>query len=59
MKYSLIVVLVFMMLNSKIIWKQIIKLPFMGTVEPSILALVVNSLIAGIVFYFVTTKLSK
>jgi len=58
-KNSIIVVVIFILLNSRIIWRALSRIPMMGTVEPSILALVVNSLIAGIVFYFVTTKLSK
>jgi len=58
-KNSVIVVVIFILLNSRIIWRALSRMPMMGAVEPSILALVVNSLIAGIVFYFVTTKLSK
>ena len=58
-KNSIIVFVLFILLNSRIIWRALSRMPMMGTVEPSILALVVNSLIAGIVFYFVTTKLSK
>ena len=54
-KETIIVVLLFVVLNSKLIWKQLMKLPFMGTVEPSIIALIVNSLLAGII-YFVIKK---
>ena len=39
--------------------KQIIKLPMMGMVEPSIIALIVNSILAGIVFYIISIYLSK
>jgi hypothetical protein len=58
-KYAFIVALIFIILNSKIIWKQITKLPFMGTVEPSIIALVVNSILAGIIYYIITTFVIK
>ena len=58
-KYSLLVVLIFIILNSKIIWKQISRLPFMGQVEPSILALIVNSILAGIIFYAVLNFVLK
>ena len=40
------------------IWKQIIKIPFMGSVEPSIVALIVNSILAGIVFYLVNNYMN-
>ena len=59
MKYAILVILIFIILNSKIIWKQIMKLPMMGTIEPSIIALIVNSILAGIIFYIVTTMLIK
>jgi len=59
MKYAILVILIFIILNSKIIWKQIMKLPMMGTAEPSIVALIVNSIIAGIIFYVVTTMIIK
>ena len=52
-KYSIIVAVLFLLLNSKIIWNQIIKFPFMGSMEPSMIALVVNSILAGIVFYII------
>jgi hypothetical protein len=55
MKYALVVSLIFVILNSKIIWKQIMKLPFMGSVEPSIVALLVNSILAGVVYYIIST----
>ena len=58
-KNSVIVVVIFILLNSKMIWRALSKMPIMGTVEPSIIALVVNSLLAGIVFYIISTKLNK
>jgi len=58
-KNSIIVIVIFILLNSKIIWKAISKMPMMGTMEPSILALIVNSIIAGIVFYILSTKFNK
>ena len=58
-KNSIIVVVLFILLNSRMIWKAIAKIPMMGTVEPSVLALIVNSLIAGIVFYIISTKVNK
>jgi len=58
-KYSLLVVLIFLILNSKIIWKQISRFPFMGQVEPSIIALVVNSILAGIIFYAIVNFILK
>jgi hypothetical protein len=58
-KNSLIVVVIFILLNSKMIWRALSKVPMMGTVEPSVLALLVNSLLAGIVFYIISTKLNK
>lgn len=59
MKYAILVVLIFIILNSKIIWKQILKLPMMGSMEPGIIALIVNSILAGVIFYVVTTILIK
>jgi hypothetical protein len=56
-KYALVVVLLFLVLNSKLIWKQLMKLPFMGTVEPSIVALIVNSILAGLIFFLISTFL--
>jgi hypothetical protein len=53
MKYSIIVAILFIILNSKIIWTQISKLPMMGAFEPSILALIFNSVLSGILFYFI------
>jgi hypothetical protein len=58
-KNAVLVVIIFFLLNSKIIWKQIIQFPFMGGVEPSIVALVVNAILAGMVFYLVSTFLMK
>jgi hypothetical protein len=55
-KYSIIVACIFVLLNSKIIWKQIIQFPFMGGVEPSILALIINSILAAIIFYVVSKQ---
>jgi len=52
-KDSMLVFLIFIILNSKIIWKQISRLPFMGAIEPSIISLVVNSILAAILFYFI------
>jgi len=57
LKTSILVSVIFILLNSKMIWKQIIKLPMMGTVDPSILALIVNAILAGIVFYFINNFL--
>ena len=51
---ALLVIILFILLNSKIIWRQIMKLPFMGSTEPSMIALFVNSLLAGIVFFIIT-----
>jgi len=53
LKYSVLVVLIFIILNSKIVWKQIQRLPFMGNMDPSIIALIVNSILAGVVFYVI------
>jgi len=55
-KYSLLVACIFVLLNSKIIWTQIIKFPFMGNMEPSIMALLVNSMLAGIIFYIISNQ---
>jgi len=53
-KTSLLVVIIFLMFNSKIIWKQITRFPMMGEFDPSIIALIVNALLAGIVFYLLS-----
>jgi hypothetical protein len=53
LKYSVLVVLIFIILNSKIVWRQIQRLPFMGNMDPSIIALIVNSILAGVVFYLI------
>ena len=53
MKNALIVVVLFVIFNSKMVWKEIIRLPFMGGIEPSIVALIFNALLAGIVFYII------
>jgi hypothetical protein len=50
-KNAVMVFVIFILLNSRLFWKQIMRLPFMGTVEPSILALIVNSLLAALAFY--------
>jgi hypothetical protein len=52
-KLAILVSVIFIVLNSKIIWSQIQQFPLMGSIEPSIFALVVNSIIAGLLFYFV------
>ena len=57
LKTSFLVSLIFVLLNSKMIWKQLIKLPMMGTVDPSILALIVNAILAGIIFYCINITL--
>jgi hypothetical protein len=53
-KMAMLVVIIFLMFNSKIIWKQITRFPMMGEVDPSIIALIVNALLAGIVFYLLS-----
>lgn len=53
-KYSLLVVLIFILLNSKIFWKQLTRLPLMGQVEPSMVALLVNSVLSGVIFYVIS-----
>jgi len=58
-KNALLVTLIFVLLNSKMIWKQIIQFPMMGTVDPSIIALIVNSIIAGMVFYLISNFIMK
>jgi hypothetical protein len=58
-KNATIVFAIFILLNSKIIWRTIARLPMMGTLEPSILALIVNSILAGIIFYIVSSKMNK
>jgi len=58
-KNSLLVVFLFIILNSKIIWRQIQKLPMMGKVEPSMVALVFNSILAGVIFFLIKTFVIK
>ena len=58
-KSAILVVLIFLLLNSKIVWKQIINLPMMGSMEPSMVALIFNSLLAGIIFYIIINYLMK
>jgi len=52
-KYAIVVTIIFILLNSKIIWTQISRLPFMGSFEPSILALLFNSVLSGVLFYII------
>ena len=59
MKSAIVVVLIFLMLNSKIVWSQISRLPFMGSVEPSLIALIINSILAGVIFYCFKTFVFK
>ena len=54
LKYSILVFLIFIILNSKIIWKQLMTIPGLSGVEPSIMSLLVNSLIAGILFFIIS-----
>jgi hypothetical protein len=58
-RYSLLVVLIFIILNSKIVWRQLSRFPLMGSVEPSIIALIANSLLAGVIFYLISKLLNK
>lgn len=53
-KNGLLVAVIFLLLNSKIIWSQIMKIPFMGSMEPSVVALITNAILAGIVFYIIS-----
>lgn len=59
LKLSIVVALIFIILNSKIVWSQFGKLPFMGSMDPSMLALLINSLLSGIIFYIITTYVIK
>ena len=59
LKYTLLVIVIFMLLNSKFIWKQIMHFPLMGSAEPSVVALIVNSVIAGMAFYLISSFLIK
>jgi hypothetical protein len=59
LKMAIIVSVIFVLLNSKIVWKQILKLPYMGGLEPSMLALVVNSMLAGIIFFIINKFVLK
>ena len=58
-KYTLLVVLLFIVLNSKIIWKQLSRFPMMVQIEPSIIALFINSLLAGVIFYVICNFVLK
>jgi hypothetical protein len=52
-KYAVIATLLFIVFNSKIVWKQLLKVPIMGGVEPSIIALGTNGLLFAIIFYII------
>lgn len=58
-KYALLVMLLFIILNSKIIWKQLSRIPFMGQVEPSIIALIANSVLSAVIFYMIVQFVIK
>ena len=58
-KNALLVIVLFIVLNSKIVWRQVMKLTFMGSVEPSMIALFVNSIIAGVAYYIITKYILK
>ena len=53
----ILVVCIFILLNSKFIYRELAKLPGMGNIDPSLLALVVNSVIAGLIFVIVKSCL--
>ena len=53
-KTAFLVTIIFFMLNSKLFWTQLTKLPMMGGYEPSMIALIVNSILAGIAYYLIT-----
>ena len=53
-KMSMLVAVLFVILNSKIVWRQFMKLPFMGSIEPSMIALIINALLTAVVFYIIT-----
>ena len=59
LKMSVVVALIFIILNSKIVWSQFGKLPFMGSMDPSMIALLINSLLSGIIFYVIITYVIK
>jgi hypothetical protein len=54
LKLSVLVALLFLLLNSKMVWKNLMKIKYMGSTEPSMLALVTNSILCGIIFYIIT-----
>ena len=54
LKYSIAVIVIFVILNSKIVWTQFSRLPFLNSVDPSIIALIINSILAGVVFYIIS-----
>ena len=53
----ILVVCIFILLNSKFVYRELSKLPGMGNIDPSLLALIVNSILAGIVFIIVKSFL--
>ena len=58
-KNAILVIVIFILLNSKMIWSQIQKFPMMGSMDPSMLALLVNSVIAGMSFYVISSFVIK
>jgi len=59
MNNVIIVIVVFILLNSRIAWRAISRMPMMGSIEPSILALIVNGIIAGVAFYIISNYVNK
>ncbi len=58
-KMAILVVVIFLVFNSRLFWRQIARLPMMGGIEPSMVALIFNSLLAGIVFYIISKLINK
>ena len=58
-KEAAIVVVIFLILNSKIFWSQLMKIPGMGMIEPSIFALISNAILSGVIFYLITKFILK
>jgi hypothetical protein len=58
-KNAVLVAIIFILLNSRIVWRAISRIPMMGSIEPSILALVVNSILSAVVFYILSKNLNK
>jgi hypothetical protein len=56
-KELILIVCIFVLLNSKIVYRELSKLPMMGTMDPSLLALLLNSVLAGIVFIIIKSVL--